>query len=69
MLRFILLAVGIFIVWSVLARAYRGFQNLVGGGVTCRHCSTKNRAGAKVCRSCGRDLFRKSRVPEYTVED
>jgi hypothetical protein len=69
MLRFILLAVGVFFLLSVLARVFRGFRNLAAGGVTCPHCSARNPGGVKVCRSCGKELSRKSRVPEYSVED
>jgi hypothetical protein len=69
MLRFILLAVGLFFLLSIIARVLRGFRNLTAGGVTCPKCSARNPGGAKVCVSCGSELSRKSRVPEYTVED
>jgi hypothetical protein len=69
MLRFIVLAVGVFLLLSVLARVLRGFRNLTAGSVKCPHCSARNPGGAKLCLSCGKELDRKSRVPEYTVED
>jgi len=69
MSRFILLAVGFIFLFSLLARALRGFTGMIGGVVICRHCSARNPRQARVCRSCGRDLHRESRVPEYTVED
>jgi ribosomal protein L40E len=69
MLRFILLAIGVFFLLSVLARVSRGLRNLAASGVACPHCSAKNPSGVKLCRSCGKELSRKSRVPEYSVED
>jgi ribosomal protein L40E len=69
MLRLILLGLGMFLIGSLLARMLRRAQRLFSGGVTCRHCSARNPADARVCRSCGRDLHRESRVPDYTVED
>jgi ribosomal protein L40E len=69
MLRFILLAFGFIFLFSLLARAMRRFRSMLRGVVICPHCSARNPSDAKVCRSCGRHLYRESRVPEYTVED
>lgn len=69
MLRFFLIVIGLIFLFSVLARALRGFRNAVGGYVVCKRCSVRNPKSARVCRNCGGDLRRESRVPEYTVED
>jgi ribosomal protein L40E len=64
-----MLGLGAFLIGSMLARMLRGMQGRFSGGIICRHCSTRNPPAAQVCRSCGRDLRREKRVPEYTVDD
>jgi len=69
MSRFIVLAIGCFLVLSTIARVIRGFRGRAAGGVVCPACSRRNPRNAVACVFCGAQLRRERRVPEYTVED